>query len=123
MPTPVSSARKTGRIDLDLAGGARRLRRMRGLIFVAALVFAPSAHAEELADLAWLTGCWRTQGDGPVTTEVWTRPPIPALVGYAYTIGEGETQGWEQTRIDMVEGWPSFVAMPNGGPPVRFRLV
>lgn len=56
-------------------------------------------------------------------TEVWTAPPLPALLGYAYTIGEGETQGWEQTRIEAIDGWPFFVAMPNGAPPVRFRLV
>jgi hypothetical protein len=47
---------------------------------------------------------------------------MPAMLGYSYTIGEGETQGWEQTRIEMIDGWPHFVAMPSGGPPVRFRL-
>jgi hypothetical protein len=45
-----------------------------------------------------------------------------AMLGYSYTVGEGETQGWEQTRIEMIDGWPHFIAMPNGAAPVRFRL-
>jgi hypothetical protein len=96
---------------------------MRALILLFALSFAPLARAETLADLAWLKGCWRTEGDGPtVVTEVWTAPPIPALLGFSYTIGEGEVQGWEQMRIEMGDGWPHLVAMPGGGAPVRFRL-
>jgi hypothetical protein len=57
-----------------------------------------------------------------VITEVWTAPPMPALIGFSYTVGEGEVQGWEQTRIEMIDGWPHFVAMPNGAVAVRFRL-
>lgn len=92
---------------------------MRTLIVLVALIFAPAAHAQTLADLAWLKGCWRTTGDGPVITEVWLAPPMPAMIGYSYTVGEGETQGWEAMRIEMINGRPHFVAMPNGGPAVR----
>jgi hypothetical protein len=100
---------------------------MRILILAAALLFAPAAEAQTLAQLHWLKGCWRTEApaeaeSGAVVTEVWVAPPFPAMLGYAYTVGEGEVQGWEQTRIEMIDGWPHFVAMPNGGAPVRFRL-
>jgi hypothetical protein len=95
---------------------------MRVLLFLFALVLSPTASAQTLADLAWLKGCWRTQGDGPVVTEVWLAPPMPALLGYSYTQRAGETRGWEQTRIEMLDGRPHFIAMPNGGPPVRFRM-
>lgn len=94
---------------------------MRTLLFLAALLVAPAASAQTLSDLAWLKGCWRTQGEGPVITEVWIAPPMPAMLGYSYTIGEGEVRGWEQTRIEMIDGWPHFIAMPDGGAPVRFR--
>ena len=93
---------------------------MRTLLFLAALLLAPAAHAETLEDLHWLKGCWRTSGDGPVITEVWSAPPMPAMIGYSYTVGEGETQGWEAMRIEMVDGWPVFVGMPSGGAGVRF---
>lgn len=97
------------------------------LILAAALFFAPLAEAQTLSQLSWLKGCWRTAApaeaeSGAVITEVWVAPPMPAMLGYAYTIGEGQVQGWEQTRIEMIDGWPHFVAMPNGGTPVRFRL-
>ena len=96
---------------------------MRVLFFVLALLLAPAARAETLADLAWLKGCWRTQGDGPEITEVWLAPQMPAMMGYSYTVGEGGAQTWEQMRIEMIDGAPAFIAMPNGGPPVRFDLV
>ncbi|HYD89033.1 MAG TPA: DUF6265 family protein [Vitreimonas sp.] len=95
---------------------------MRTLLFLAALAFAPLAQAQSLDDLAWLKGCWRAGGEGPQITEVWSAPPMPAMVGYSYTVGEGETQGWEQMRIEMIDGAPHFVAMPNGAAPVRFRM-
>jgi hypothetical protein len=93
------------------------------IIIIATLLLAPAARAETLADLSWLKGCWRTQGDGPVITEVWSAPPMPAMIGYSYTIGEGETQGWEAMRIEMRDGAPTFIGMPSGGAGVRFRWV
>jgi hypothetical protein len=86
------------------------------------LLLTSAAQAQTLADLHWLKGCWRTDGGGPEITEVWIAPAAPVMFGYSYTIGEGEVQGWEQTRIEMIDGWPHFVAMPGGDAPVRFRL-
>jgi len=95
---------------------------MRMLFFLAALLTAPAAHAQTLEDLHWLKGCWRTTGDGPAITEVWSAPPMPAMLGYSYTMRDGQIRDWEQTRIEMIEGRPTFIAMPRGGAPVRFRL-
>lgn len=96
---------------------------MKHAVFAAALMFAPLAHAQSLADLGWLKGCWRTQDDqGPSITEVWVAPPMPAMLGYSYTERGGAVLAWEQTRIEMIDGWPHFVAMPEGAPPVRFRM-
>ena len=101
---------------------------MRIALFALVFAFAPAAHAQSLDELAWLVGCWRTDAPaeaetGAQVTEVWAAPPMPAILGYSYTWGEGEVQGWEQMRIEMTDGWPHFVAMPNGGAPVRFRMV
>jgi hypothetical protein len=95
---------------------------MRTLIFLAALVLSPAAQAQSLSSLHWLKGCWRSVGDGPVITEVWSAPPIPAMFGYSYTVGEGQTQGWEAMRIEMIDDAPVFVGMPSGADAVRFPL-
>jgi hypothetical protein len=102
---------------------------MRTLLILAALALAPAAHAQTLDDFTWLKGCWRTEApreaeSGSQTTEVWINPPGPALFGYSFTEGEGAVQGWEQMRIDAADGGrPRFVAMPNGGAPVEFRML
>jgi hypothetical protein len=95
---------------------------MRTLLLFAALFVAPAANAQTLEDLHWLKGCWRTQGEGAVITEVWSAPPLPAMLGYAYTVRDGELRDWEQTRIEVIDGAPAFIAMPRGGAPVRFRM-
>jgi hypothetical protein len=95
---------------------------MRTLVFLAALLLTPAANAQRLEDLHWLKGCWRSDGDGPAITEVWLAPPMPALIGYAYTMEDGALLGWEQTRIEVIDGLPHFIAMPNGGAPVRFPM-
>jgi hypothetical protein len=56
-----------------------------------------------------------------VITEVWIAPPMPAMIGYSYTMSDGQVGDWEQMRIetrDVIHG--DFVAMPRGGDPVRF---
>lgn len=114
--------------DCDSSRLIAALARMRALVFLLALAVAFPAHAQSLADLAWLKGCWRTQApreaeSGARITEVWNAPPGPAMFGYSFTEGEGEIQGWEQMRIEMIDGAPTFIAMPNGGAPVRFRMI
>jgi Domain of unknown function (DUF6265) len=100
---------------------------MRIFLFLAALLCAPAALAQDIEDLHWMRGCWRSEEPplaeaGATHTEVWIAPPAPILVGYAYTMGEGELQAWEQMRIEM-NGRLEFVAMPWGALPVRFQVV
>jgi hypothetical protein len=101
---------------------------MRNLFLIAALLAAPAAQGQTVNDLVWLKGCWRTEApreaeSGAVVTEIWYDPPGPAMVGYAFTEGEGDIQGWEQMRIDAADaGRPRFVAMPGGAPAVIFLM-
>lgn len=102
---------------------------MRSLIFLAAILCATPAVADEpdSESFSWMRGCWRTEApreaeSGATFTEVWITPPGPTMFGYAYHEGEGVIQGWEQMRIERADGGAYFVAMPNGGAPVRFRL-
>ncbi len=86
---------------------------MRALLF---LFFAlPTlASAQSLPDLSWLKGCWRLQQGDTVITEVWSAPPMGVMLGYAYTMRGGVLTEWEQTRIQIADGVPTFMAMPGG---------
>lgn len=100
---------------------------MRSLIFLAALLIAPAAAAQDVSDLRWLAGCWRTEPpreaeSGATFYEVWIAPEAPILLGYDYHEGEGEIQGWSQMRIES-NGVPEFVDMPLGSFPIRYRLL
>jgi len=99
---------------------------MRLLIILAALLLAPAAAAQDVTDLRWLAGCWRTEPpreaeSGATFYEVWTAPDAPIISGFGYHEGEGEIQGWAQMRIES-NGRPEFVDMPLGSFPVRYRL-
>ncbi len=99
---------------------------MRLIIILTALFCATPAFADEPDGFSWMRGCWRTEApreaeSGATFTEVWIAPPGPTMFGYAYHEGEGQFQGWEQMRIERADGGAYFVAMPNGGAPVRFR--
>ncbi|HVZ99193.1 MAG TPA: DUF6265 family protein [Caulobacterales bacterium] len=98
---------------------------MKKLIALAALAFATTAQATTVDDLSWLKGCWRGSSEDTRAfyTEVWTAPPIGALLGFGYTWRDNQLREWEQLRIDAVGGTLGYVAMPGGGDPVRFALV
>jgi hypothetical protein len=104
------------------------MRKFLALLILAAVstampMAAATAQAPGLGDLAWLNGCWRDQNEHRSITEVWVSPPAPVMMGYAFILVEGEATFWEQFRIELVEGVPVFVAMPNGAPAVRFAKV
>lgn len=122
-PRPCPLPSRGGGIDL-LARQENTSQRtsMRTLLILAVLVFAPAAQAQTLEELHWLKGCWRTDGGARVVTEVWSAPPMPAMVGYSYTTRDGQIRDWEQMRIEVLDGAPVFIAMPGGGAPVRFRM-
>ncbi len=99
---------------------------MRLIVFLFTLLLAPAAAAQDVTDLRWLAGCWRTEPpreaeSGATFYEVWVAPDAPILVGYDYHEGEGEIQGWSQMRIES-NGRPELVDMPLGAFPVRYQL-
>lgn len=100
---------------------------MRLLLLIAALLVTPAASAQDVTDLRWLAGCWRTEPpreaeNGATFYEVWIAPDAPIIAGYGYHEGEGEIQGWAQMRIES-NGRPEFVDMPLGSFPIRYRLL
>lgn len=95
---------------------------MRTLFFLAALAFAPLAHAHSVDQLSWMKGCWRTEVLGREITEIWTAPPAPVMLGAVVTRENGATLAWSQMRIEERDGALALIAMPGGAAPVRYEM-
>lgn len=95
---------------------------MRVLLFLF-FAFPTLASAQSLPDLSWLKGCWRLQQGDTVITEVWSAPPMGVMLGYAYTMRGGVLTEWEQTRIQIADGVPTYMAMPGGRAQTPFAMV
>jgi len=90
---------------------------------LAALLIAASP-AATVADLAWLAGDWVSEADGRWTEESWTAPRGGVMLGHSRS-GRGDSlREFEFIRIAAGDdGALAYIAMPQGGAPVAFRLV
>lgn len=98
---------------------------MRMIFTLAAgLALSAQAPAQEVEDLAWLSGAWVAR-DGDRWTEEWWTPPRGGIMIGAGFSGRGDTAGgFEHMRIMAdKEGRIAFYGMPGGAPAVRFPLV
>lgn len=76
----------------------------------------------EMSKLAWIAGCWSGGGNIQVE-EQWTRLAGQSILGVSRTIKEGRTVSFEFMQIrDQVDGI-FYIAQPNGGKAVPFKLV
>ena len=92
------------------------------------LFLLPSAAiAEErtsIAQLAWLKGCWQTEGKDRVTIEQWMAPAGDLMLGMSRTISGGRAVEFEFMQIRQLEnGEVVFIARPSGQPEATFKLV
>ena len=103
---------------------------MRVLATVA-LVFAsaigtPSvaaADADPAAALAWLAGCWASEGGEPGSGEQWMSPAGGTLLGVSRTVAKGRTIAHEFMQIREVEpGRLAFIANPSGQAQATFPV-
>jgi len=76
----------------------------------------------EMAKLAWISGCWK--GEGQIQTEEqWTKLAAGSMIGMGRTIANGKTVFHEFLQIrDRADG-VFYIAQPNGGAAVPFKLV
>src|SRR3546814_18074940 len=89
-----------------------------------ALVRAAASPAATVDDLAWLAGDWASEADGRWTEESWRAPRGGMMIGHSRS-GRGEVlREYEFIRIAAGDdGALAYIAMPQGGAPVAFRLV
>lgn len=90
---------------------------------MAALWLAAGSPAT-VGDLAWLAGDWVREADGRWTEESWMPPRGGVMLGVGRS-GRGDTlREYEFLRLQAGgDGVPAYVAQPQGGAPVAFRLV
>lgn len=70
----------------------------------------------------WLEGCWRSE-DG-LSREVWSGDEGDVRFGYSATLApDGGLQGFEQLRLETIEGEEAYLAYPGGVGPTRFDAV
>jgi len=73
--------------------------------------------------LAWLSGCWSTDGREPGSGEQWTKPAAGTLLGVSRTVRNGRTVAYEFMRIEETEsGSLILVATPSGQDTNTFEL-
>jgi hypothetical protein len=96
---------------------------MKRTIAALATLFAFSAHAEALDDLAWMAGSWMEHKGTTDTEEHWLPPKAGLMTAMNRTVIEGRPVAFEFLRIDMQDGKPVYWSMPMGRPAVPFRSV
>ena len=73
--------------------------------------------------LDWFAGHWCADRDGSFIEEEWLAPKGDLLIGLSRTVKGAKTASFEYLRIEWKDGVPSYVAQPQGAPPVPFKWV
>lgn len=97
---------------------------MRAIAAALATMLVAASPAARVDDLGWLAGDWASEADGRWTEESWTSPRGGAMLGHSRSGRGEELREYEFLRIAAEGGGAlAYIAMPQGGAPVAFRLV
>ena len=97
---------------------------MRMIAAVLATVLVAASPAANVDELGWLAGDWASEEGERWTEESWAPPRGGVMLGHSRS-GRGDVlREYEFVRIARGDdGAISYIAMPQGGAPVAFRLV
>lgn len=98
---------------------------MHQLIFALALLLtdAPAAATTTVADLQWLSGCWKAEGGEAGSGEMWSSAEGETMFGISRTVRKGRTVAFEYLRIAKLDdGSIALIASPSGQDTTRFKL-
>ncbi len=85
--------------------------------------FALAAHATAKEDgLDWMTGEWRSEGEGPAVIETWSDPSGGLMLGHNRTLVDGQAVAFEFLRIETGPEGLRYCAQPGGGAATCFTL-
>lgn len=94
-------------------------RSCRALLIAPLLVMSPFIDAvaaeADVASLAWLAGCWQTDGGDAGSGEHWMPPAGGTMFGVSRTVKNGKTVAHEFMQVRLnTEGKLVFIALPSG---------
>ena len=93
------------------------------LVGLAALTLSMAASADtKPANLDWFIGHWCSDRQGEFIEEQWLSARGDLMLGLSRTIKGAKTASFEFLRIEWTGGVASYIAQPQGGPPVAFKL-
>ena len=94
------------------------------LALLSGLNAAADAEPAGVAQLAWLSGCWRGEAGEAGTQEQWMPPAAESMLGMSRTVRQGRTVAFEFMQVrEHAEAGLVFIAQPSGRPPTTFRLL
>ena len=97
-----------------------------GLLILMTLPLLASGSIEEAVtvdSLAWLSGCWVSDGGEAGSGEQWSKPGGGTMQGMSRFVRDGKTVAWEFVRIIENEaGSLTFIAVPSGQAKHAFPL-
>jgi Domain of unknown function (DUF6265) len=83
-----------------------------------------AAHAEDVAQLSWLSGCWQEDGAESGSIEIWLAPAGGTMLGVSRTVKAGKTVAYEFMRIDArSDGKLAFTAKPSSQAEATFPVL
>ena len=71
--------------------------------------------------LDWLVGHWCGDRKGDFIEEHWLDARGDVMLGVSRTVRGGKTRNFEFMRVEMADGVVTFIAQPQGEPPVPFK--
>jgi hypothetical protein len=93
-----------------------------GLTAAATISLSASA-GDQPAALDWFAGHWCSDRNGEFIEETWLAPRGDLLLGLSRTVKGNKTSSFEYLRVEWANGVPSYVAQPQGQPPVAFKWI
>jgi hypothetical protein len=76
----------------------------------------------EIAKLDWLAGHWCLEQQGKFIEEYWAPPRGGRIVAMGRTTVNGVAKSFEYLRIELSNGVVTFIAQPEGTPPMPFAM-
>ena len=96
--------------------------KLPGLAALALLSLVATADTKPV-NLDWFVGHWCSDRNGEYIEEEWLAPRGDMLLGLSRTVKGAKTASFEYLRIEWQAGIPSYIAQPQGNPPVPFKWV
>ena len=83
-----------------------------------------AAAEQEIEKVAWLAGCWASDGAGPGTEERWMPLAGGTMLGVSRTIRQGKTVAHEFMEIrHLPDGKLAFIGHPSGQSTTVFTVL